>query len=114
MKTIFLGYGNDASRGPLPGAWCIHTVTIRPFQEFGKTRLLDDGRRIAAYTCSPGTCQLQDRATHAPPLLVMQGSTLSYAFTCSDNPETPEVDECNDGLEGGATIQIDYEPVPGP
>lgn len=88
-------------------------MTIRPFLEFGKTRLLDDGQRIAAYTCSPATCQLEDTETHSPPLLVAAGSTLSYAFTCADNPETPEVDECNDGIEGGATIQIYYEPVRG-
>jgi len=114
MKTFFLGFGNDESRGPIPRDWCIHRITIRPFQEFGKTRLVDDGRRIAAYTCSPGSCQLQDQQTYAPPRVVEEGSTLAYRFDCADNPFTPEVDECNDGLEGGATIQIDYEPLPGP
>lgn len=113
MRTIFLGFGNDESR-IVPRAWCIRTVTIRPFLEFGKSRLLVDGRRLAAYTCSPGTCQLENRQDYSPPRLVTEGSTLQYRFTCADNPFTPEVDECNDGLEGGATIQIDYEPLPGP
>ena len=116
MKTIFLGYGNDESRGPIPRDWCIHRVTIRPIQElgnFGKARLVDDGRRIAAYTCAPGTCQLQDQQTYAPPRLVAEGSTLAYRFTCSNNTATPE-DECTDEFPNGATIEIEYEPLPAP
>ncbi len=74
---------------------------------------MDDGRRIAAYTCAPGTCQLEDRQDYDPPRLVAEGSTLAYRFTCMGNPDTPE-DECNDELEGGATIEINYEFLPGP
>jgi hypothetical protein len=75
--------------------------------------LLANDRRVAVYRCEPGTCQVEYVKNFSPPRLVPEGSTLTYRFTCMDNPETIEVDECNDGIEGGATIQIDYEPVPG-
>lgn len=112
-QSAFLGIGNDQSRGPLARAWCIHNVIIRPYLEFGTTRLLGDGEKIAGYTCSPGTCELEHPRPYSPPRLVPAGTTLTYQFTCADNPATVDVDECNDGIEGGATIEIRYEVVPG-
>lgn len=87
-------------------------MIFRPYLgEPGRTRLLQDGRRIAADTCAAAECDPEVPQAFSPPHLTPAGSTLTWEFTCRDNPGTP-VDECNDGVNGGSTIQIDYEPVP--
>ena len=120
MKTITIGIGNDPSR-ITPRAWCIHQVVIRPFiasdpenpatGEPGRTRLLENGDRIAATTCAPEGCN-DFTKPFLPPHFTPAGANLVYEFTCMDNPGTLE-DECTDGVAGGATIEIQYEPVPG-
>ena len=114
MQTLFLGFGNAESRGPIPRAWCIHRVMFRPvLNEPGRTRLLENGDRIAADTCAAEECDPEEIKNFSPPHLTPAGATLTYEFTCMDNPGTPENNECTDPIVGGSTIQIDYEPVRG-
>jgi len=121
MKTITLGFGNPPA-AVNPKAWCIHQVIIRPFiasdpnnpatGEPGRTRLLESGRRLMATTCAPESCN-DFVKSYPEPHFTPAGSTLEYQFTCQDNPNTPETDECTDADAGGATIEIQYEPLPG-
>ena len=121
MKTITIGYGNDPSR-VTPKAWCIRQVIIRPFiadgsdtpsnGEPGRTRLLENGDRIAATACTAESCN-DFTKSFAPPHFTPAGANLEYEFVCQDNPNTPEVNECTDAIPGGATIEIRYEVVPG-
>jgi hypothetical protein len=120
-KSIVIGFGNPQSHGPTGNAWCIVRAVFRPFVEGidtaangepGVTRLLENGDRIAGDTCSAAECN--DKTVNFSPIhLTPSGSTLTYEFTCMDNPGTPDVDECTDPLAGGATIEIDYFTLPG-
>ena len=50
-------------------------------------------RRLVSDTCAADECNDKTR-TFTPPHFIDDGSTLSYEFTCVDNPGTPEFDEC--------------------
>lgn len=120
-QTAYLGIGNAQSRGPLQRAWCIHRVTVRPFESYGITRLIRGNNELFEARCvpndppePPGPCQAEYVHDFDPPQRAGEGSTLRYEFTCIDNWATAEVDECNDGIEDGSTIQIDYETFAGP
>jgi hypothetical protein len=121
-RTTVIGYGNNQSIGPTPRAWCIQQVVFRPFIESdpsnpatgepGVTRLLENGKKIARDTCSAAECN-DTTKSFSPPHLVPAGSTLLYEFTCIDNPDTPESNECMDPDQGGSTIEIDYVVIRG-
>jgi hypothetical protein len=122
IQTRFLGYGNDATFGPIQRAWCIQDVTFHPFIESdpdntttgepGRTRLFVNNRRIASDTCSAEECNDETLITAPARKLAVVGSTLRYDFRCIDNPNTTEVNECEDEDEGGSVIEIRYIIVP--
>jgi hypothetical protein len=72
--------------------------------------LKEDGHSIMSDTCAADECNDKSK-TFSPPHLTPEGATLTYEFTCIDNPGTPDVDECT--LAGGSTIEIQYEVVRG-
>jgi zinc-ribbon domain len=114
VRTVFLGFGNAQSIGPITRAWCIHRVTFRPYlNEPGRARLLENGDRLAADLCAAEECDPENTRTFSPPHLTPAGSTLTFEFTCIDNPGTPVIDECTTPPDGGSTVQIDYEVIPG-
>ena len=121
IKTVVLGSGgNPSSVGPTSKAWCIRTVIITPYaapggpgNEAGRTQVKLNGRRIAQATCAADACEVITRS-FAVPRLAQSGSTLTWEFTCIDNPGTPlPNDECTDGFDGGSTVEIQYSPLPG-
>jgi hypothetical protein len=119
VRTLVLGYGNNASRGPTGNAWCIRDVTIHPAFDSGATgygtaTLLRGTKKFddATYTCTTATCG-DAPFTYVPPRLLAKGSTLRYQFTCADSTDTIE-DDCTDGIPDGMTITIHYEVIVGP
>jgi hypothetical protein len=112
VRSEFLGFGNPQSVGPIPRAWCIHRVIFRPYlNQSGETRLLENDERLAGDSCLAEECDPEKTKAFSPPHLTPAGSTLTYEFTCVDNPGTPN-NEC-DPVVGGSTIEIQYEVVRG-
>ena len=108
-RSVFLGTGNSTSTGPIPRAWCIQSVTFRPYlSEPGRTRLLVGGDRIAQDTCAAEECDAEFTRSFSPPRLATAGSTLAWEFVCQDNPGTPENNECTDASQGGSTIEVRF------
>ena len=115
---MIIGYGNAASTGPTDRAWCIGRVIIRPYLssdpnnsangEPGRTRLLENGKKLFADVCSAAECN-DETKNFSTPHFAAKGVTLWYEFTCEDNPGTPDVDECTDSDAGGSTIEIQYD-----
>ncbi len=114
-KTKTLGYGNATAYGPTPKTWCVHAIIVRPYDgngsnKYGVYRLLRDTRVVAQYHCDPnGTCDAESVIPFDPARRWKSGSTLTYQFSCEDNPATVG-DDCADLFPDGGTIEIDYEP----
>ena len=118
VQTKFLGFGNPTTFGPIQRNWCIQEVTFHPFiqsdpenpstGEPGRTRLFVNSRRIASDTCSAEECGDETITIGPARKLAVVGSTLRYDFTCQDNPNTIDVNECEDADQGGSVIEIRY------
>jgi hypothetical protein len=119
VKELVLGYGNKTSKGPIGKVWCIRDVTFHPVFDpgvttgYGTAKLMRGNKLFAPYTCTTATCG-DGPFMFTPPMRINVGTTLSYQFTCQDSADTPDVDDCTDGIADGMTITIHYEAIAGP
>lgn len=113
VKQWFLGRGHDTQKGPLPKTWCVRHVTIDQWSGWGTVALMNKNQTVYSATCLPTSCSPASQ-DFVPPHQVNSGKTLSYKYSCFDDPATADVNECADLSVVGAVITIDYEAFVGP
>jgi hypothetical protein len=113
VRELVLGYGNKTTKS-VGKTWCIRDVTVHVLfdtgvNSVGTTKLLRGDKVFGGvnYTCGSTSCG-DAPFTYVPPRRVSPGSTLTYQYTCGNNPDTIE-DECADANPDGTTIIIHYE-----
>jgi hypothetical protein len=108
-----LGMGHDTAR-LLPKTWCIRNITIDGWSGWGTAKLMNKNAIVFQATClPPGPCTTASQ-DFVPPYQADRGKTLTYKFSCFDDPATADVNECADPSTVGAVITIQYEPFAGP
>ena len=115
VKHFELGLGHAETK-LMPKTWCIRHVTIDRWQQYGTARLFDRNKLVFEATCEPANCPDRN-IDFVPPYQANQGRTLRYEFiNCIDDPATQGegLDECNDTIQEGAVITIDFEPFAAP
>lgn len=108
VKQFQLGLGHAATKA-LAKVWCIRTVTIDQWVQWGTAQLFNKNQLVYQATCLPDSCPPASQP-FVPPNQVNQGRTLRYVFTCFDDTSiTSPENECADATPDGAVITIDYE-----